>query len=451
MSGFVKPGEVLAIMGPSGAGKTSLLNILSQRVKASGGEILANGQHVGKAFKSISAFVQQDDVLLGNLTVRETLRYTAMLRLGNVSMKERMKRVDSLIQELGLSRVADTLPTTGLDAKTSLSVINTINKLAQNGRTVVLTIHQPRSDIFQSFDRLLLLARGKIAYFGNAKSVIPYFLKLGYDCPEAFNPADFFMDLVTENPALVEEGKTTKVEQNQRIETILSNYSENFEELASAKRDGVNMEHLTRKNKYTSGWFSQFFVVLMRSFLNTIRNKAVTMARLFQQVSTAFLLGLIYLRLKNDQTGVQDRLGVLFFSVSNMFFGSLSSSLNVLLGDKPVFNRERGAKLYRVSSWYVAKVIADIPSVLFFPLLFGCILYFWIGLNGSIDRFLMFLLIQAILGLTGQGLGIAIASISPNASVAFSIMPVISTILMLFGGFYLNLDNVPVYFVWIYW
>ncbi|KAG2387158.1 hypothetical protein C9374_001490 [Naegleria lovaniensis] len=502
MSGYVKPGSVLAIMGPSGAGKTSLLNILSQRVKPTSGSLLANKTKAGKAFRSISAFVQQDDVLLPNLTVRETLRYAALLRLdSSLPNSSKMERVDVIMQELGLSKVADTIvglpglskgisggerkrlciaielltepsvlfldePTTGLDAKTSLNVIQLINRLAQHGRSVVLTIHQPRSDIFQLFDRLLLLARGKIAYFGDAHKAIPYFEKIGYTCPEEFNPADFVMDMVTENPSLASEnserGRRFKVEQDERIERILAHYTdselkkENSQqglEKSHALQDSLGVELVTLKksSKYNSNWFYQFFVVLMRAFLNTIRNKGVNMARFSQQVSTAFLLGLIYLRLNNSQTGVQDRLGLLFFATSNLFFGSLSSSLNILLQDKPVLLRERGAKMYRVSSFYLARVVADIPGAVFYPILFGSVIYWWLGLNAAVERFFMFILIIVVMSLTGQALGCAIASFAPNPGVAFAIMPVVATILMLFGGFYKNLATIPVYFIWIYW
>jgi len=87
--------------------------------------------------------------------------------------------------------------TTGLDARTSLNVIKTIHQLAKKGRTIVLTIHQPRSDIFMLFDRLLLLAHGRVAYFGDADKVSPYFSKMGYNCPENYNPCDFAIDLIS--------------------------------------------------------------------------------------------------------------------------------------------------------------------------------------------------------------------------------------------------------------
>jgi ABC-type multidrug transport system ATPase subunit len=201
---------------------------LAQRVKTYGGEILCNGEPVGKSFRALSAFVQQDDVMMGNLTVREVLRYAALLRLPSyIPIKEKLKRIDDIMDELGLTTAADTKvgvpgirkgisggerkrlaigielltepsvlfldePTTGLDAKTALNVMETIKKIAQNGRTVILTIHQPRSDIFTLFDGLLLLARGKTAYMGNAHDAKQYFANLDLHCPELYNPADYF-------------------------------------------------------------------------------------------------------------------------------------------------------------------------------------------------------------------------------------------------------------------
>ena len=110
MNGYAKPGEVLAIMGPSGSGKTSIMNILAHRVKQSGGDIKVNGEKVEKHFRSLIGYVQQDDILMGNLTVRETLRYAAMLRLPrDMKLKSKMKKVDAVMEELGLSGAADTI------------------------------------------------------------------------------------------------------------------------------------------------------------------------------------------------------------------------------------------------------------------------------------------------------------------------------------------------------
>ena len=165
------------------------------------------------------SFVQQDDVMLANLTVYETLRYAALLRVPKTKYKAKMKLVNSIIGELGLEGCRNTKvgkagvskgisggerkrlaigvellsrpsilfldePTTGLDASAALHVMETIQKVALKGRTVVLTLHQPRSNIYMLFNRLILLAKGHMVYFGDAQQAPNYFQELGYSMPQ---------------------------------------------------------------------------------------------------------------------------------------------------------------------------------------------------------------------------------------------------------------------------
>jgi len=492
MSGHVSPGSVLAIMGPSGAGKTSLLNILAQRVRASGGEITVNGENVGKSFRAFSAFVQQDDVMLGNLTVREVMRYAALLRLDEkIPLKEKMQKIDEILDELGLTKCADTVigvpgvkkgisggerkrlsialelltepsvlfldePTTGLDAKTALNVMETIVKIAKAGRAVVLTIHQPRSDIFRLFDRLLLLARGRIAYFGTAAKALEYFDGLPpidetqpdmFKCPDEYNPADYFIDLITETTAATELGKEQKVEDSRRINYILDEYEKRFT-YVRPELDAKLDPNLKNYSSYRSTWMTQFLVVLSRSFLNIIRDKILTVSRLMQNLIMALIVGFIFYRLGYDQKNVQDRSGVLFFMMLNQAMGALFGSMVVFLNsEKPVFMRERGSKTYRVSSYYLGKSLAEIPNQIFFPILFGAIAYWICNLNPAVDRFFMYLLILICVNITAQSLGMLIATIAPSPDVANALAPIITTLLMLFGGLYINVDNIPKYLI----
>jgi ABC-type multidrug transport system ATPase subunit len=222
-----------------GAGKTTLLNFLSGRQISQSldkkGTIFVNGVEKDKLaanFSALSAYVQQDDILFQTMTVRECLEFAARLKLKGTE-KEKEDRVDRIIQELRLAKCQNTKiggplvkgvsggerkrcsigvelitdpslifldePTTGLDSFTASSVCETLKELALSGRTVISTIHQPNSDIFESFDRLMLLAQGKIIYFNHANLAVDYFASLGseYKCPELSNPADHFMTIMS--------------------------------------------------------------------------------------------------------------------------------------------------------------------------------------------------------------------------------------------------------------
>ncbi|CAB1109225.1 ABC [Ectocarpus sp. CCAP 1310/34] len=212
VSGRANAGKVLAVMGPSGSGKTTLLNALA-------------GQ----------AFVKQEDVFYSQLTVRETLLMAARLRLpSSVPLEEKSAMVDKLISKLGLSKVASTIvgdektrgisggekkrlsiacqlfgtpslifcdePTTGLDAfqaSAAERVMATLRQLAQDGHTVICSIHQPRSSIYGMFDDVLLLSEGRVMFQGPAKRIGSYFRSKGYPMPSHTNPGDFAVDVVS--------------------------------------------------------------------------------------------------------------------------------------------------------------------------------------------------------------------------------------------------------------
>ncbi|KAM3584453.1 hypothetical protein VKS41_003267 [Umbelopsis sp. WA50703] len=240
ISGYLEPGKLLAIMGPSGAGKSSLLDILARKPKRGviSGRILINGEvPTRKQFKRISSYVDQEDTLIGTLTVRETLMYSALLRLPRtVPLAIKQKRVEETIRELGLTHVADSYigvagmrslsggekrrvsigkelvtspsilfldePTSGLDAYNASVVMECLLRLARNSRrTIITTIHQPRSNIFKMFDSFMLLANGHTVYFGPAKSASQYFVSIGYPVPKDYNIADYLIDVTMNKPA----------------------------------------------------------------------------------------------------------------------------------------------------------------------------------------------------------------------------------------------------------
>ncbi|KAJ3413932.1 hypothetical protein HDV05_007300 [Chytridiales sp. JEL 0842] len=233
--GYVKPGQVMAIMGGSGAGKTTFLDILARKSKAGKvtGELLVNGKAMtDDEYRSIIGYVDQEDTLMDTLTVYETVMYSALLRLPRtMSYESKKRRVQETLMELDLLHVANRRigsagsrgisggekrrvsiacelvtspsilfldePTSGLDSYNAYNVIETLVSLARNyQRTVIFTIHQPRSNIYALFDQLLLLAKGRMVYSGPAQALaLEHFSSLGFECPRGFNIADYLVDL----------------------------------------------------------------------------------------------------------------------------------------------------------------------------------------------------------------------------------------------------------------
>lgn len=236
MRGIARPGEITAIMGASGAGKTTFLDILARKNKrgVSSGDFYVNGEKVSTSdFKSVIGFVDQEDTMLPTLTVHETILTSALLRLPrNMSRASKEQRVIEVEKQLGIYNIRDSLigseegkgrgisggekrrvgiacelvtspsilfldePTSGLDAYNAFNVIECLVTLAKTyKRTVIFTIHQPRSNIVALFDRLVLLAGGQAVYSGPFHQCQSYFDSLGYSCPPGFNIADYLVDL----------------------------------------------------------------------------------------------------------------------------------------------------------------------------------------------------------------------------------------------------------------
>ena len=232
VSGRIAPGRVTAIMGPSGAGKTTFLSVLmgrKQKGSLAGGTLRINGVEGSLVdFRAITGFVPQNDVMLQELTVRENIAHSAYVRLGRGWARADIAIfIDAVIEVLGLTGCADTLtskisggqrkranigielasapcaifldePTSGLDSTAALQVCGTLRTIADLGLTVVAVIHQPREEIFQSFDDLLLLAPGgKTVYAGPQAEALVYFTQVGLGGGGAKNNfADELLDLI---------------------------------------------------------------------------------------------------------------------------------------------------------------------------------------------------------------------------------------------------------------
>ncbi|NXQ12306.1 ABCG2 protein, partial [Peucedramus taeniatus] len=502
VNGIMKPG-LNAILGPTGSGKSSLLDVLAARKDPAGlsGEVLIDGIPQPPNFKCISGYVVQDDVVMGTMTVRENLQFSAALRLpSSISIKEKEERVTQIINELGLSKVADAKvgtelirgvsggerkrtnigmeliteppvlfldePTTGLDASTANAVLILLKKLSRRGRTIIFSIHQPRYSIFKLFDSLTLLASGKVLYHGPAKHALEYFSSIGYECEPFNNPADFFLDVINgdstavaaskEDHRPVDTGKEDNVDSN--VVDVLhqkylssSLYQNTKEALGKVELGRGSKQRLSKQEHeitYANGFFTQLYWVSKRSLKNLIRNPQASIAQVVT-VILALVVGAIFFGVKLDRSGIQNRVGSLFFVTTNQCFSSVSA-IELFIRDKKLFVHQYTSGYYRVSAYFLALMIGDLLPMRTTPaIIFSCISYWMIGYQAVAGRFFFFMLTLILVSYTATAMSLAISAGMDVVAVANLLITICFVLMLIFSGLLVNLPSVMGWLNWL--
>lgn len=520
VTGVVNPGEVVAIMGPSGSGKTTLISLFAGRNKARHtGDILYNKTHkpTEKAFKRRLGYVSQEDVMFEGLTVTETLYYTAVLRLPRaMTKKEKLERVKIICECLGITRVKDSIiggfrigrrgisggekkrvaigqellynpsvilldePTSGLDSTTALNLIHTLQTLAQVGnRTIVTTIHQPSSRIYQMLDKLLLMGQGHMLFYGDASAATDYFKTVGYAMPYGMNPADYFLDIASGwSGELKDCGNTTASDPELKVllkaierQPYSRENSGNYKEFhASALETSVNgsgkevfgMKWANSRTRSKVGskeeealegptFFTQAYVIGIRSFKDR-RFERFSGDSLFTIFFMAFLVGILWWQSGVHASistflGVMDVTAVLFFMVTFLSFNILFSSIFTFPNEKTLLIKEREAGTYPISSFFVGRTLSDLPLDTLLPVVVSTIIYCMVGLKPTVDAYLLTEVVVLLTCYTAGSLGLLIGAWFMNLKRAQSAATVLMLTIMLTGGFFVR--DIPVWISWI--
>ncbi|EOA18934.1 hypothetical protein CARUB_v10007565mg [Capsella rubella] len=488
LTGFVKPGEILAMLGPSGSGKTSLLTALGGRLGEGKGKLTGNisynNKPLSKAVKRTTGFVTQDDALYPHLTVTETLVFTALLRLPNSFKKqEKINQAKAVMTELGLDRCKDTIiggpflrgvsggerkrvsigqeilinpsllfldePTSGLDSTTAQKIVSILWELARGGRTVVTTIHQPSSRLFYMFDKLLLLSEGNPIYFGLGSNAMDYFASGGYSpSVERINPSDFLLDIAngigsdeSQRPealkaALVELYKTH----------LLDNVITDLEGQDDLSNKPIENPHVETNHfgEWPTTWWQQFCVLLQRG-LKQRRHDSFSGIKIAQIFIVSILCGLLWWQTKLSR--LQDQIGLLFFMSSFWAFFPLFQQIFTFPQERAMLQKERSSGMYRLSPYFMSRVVGDLPMELILPCCFVLITYFMAGLNHHPANFFLTLLVLLVHVLVSGGLGLALGALVMDQKSATTLGSVIMLTFLLAGGYYVQ--HVPVFISWI--
>lgn len=521
-SGIVRPGEMLAIMGSSGAGKTTLLNTLANRNIGADieqrGNIKVNGHKRDKnTYKNISAYCQQQDLFMGALTPKEHLWFHSKLR----NVKNPSDRVKSVISEMGLEKCSDnkigtvgrdkTLsggekkrlsfgtniliqpailfadePTSGLDSSLAKTVVTSLRTIAQKGTSILCTIHQPNSETFQMFDKLMLLSHGHTVYFGPAHQyVIDYFTDtLNTRCPANYNPADFFISICStdeENAAFMASKLRENLDFKNNVVASSGSVSPNSVDSASQSpiidtrtSSGTNMSNgvesilsnsQSHSTMYQASFLTQTYLLIWRAIIANYRDPTIFLARIGQTIGIGLILAAIYYRDPTNQTYVgleyQNNTGLtespdirqingsIFTVTAVASFNFLFYVILVFPIVAPIWRQEYEDKLYPLPLAFMATNLAELPLLLFIPMLFLLICYFLMGwIQIPADFFSAYGVITLMSNVAGS-FGYFGSSLSENPQLVTELVPALMLPLICFGGFVTPVSSIPGIISWL--
>ncbi|XP_017128226.1 protein scarlet [Drosophila elegans] len=489
-TGAIQPGTLMALMGSSGSGKTTLMSTLAFRQPAGTvvqGDILINGRRIGPFMHHISGYVYQDDLFLGSLTVLEHLNFMAHLRLDRrVSKEERRLIIKELLERTGLLSAAQTRigsgddkkvlsggerkrlafavellnnpvilfcdePTTGLDSYSAQQLVATLYELAQKGTTILCTIHQPSSQLFDNFNNVMLLADGRVAFTGSPQHALSFFANHGYYCPEAYNPADFLIGVLATDPGY-----------EQASQRSAQHLCDQFAVSSAAKQRDmlVNLEiHMAQSGNFPFdtevesfrgvAWYKRFHVVWLRASLTLLRDPTIQWMRFIQKIAMAFIIGACFAgTTEPSQLGVQAVQGALFIMISENTYHPMYSVLNLFPQGFPLFIRETRSGLYSTGQYYTANILALLPGMILEPLIFVIICYWLTGLRSTFYAFGVTAMCVVLVMNVATACGCFFSTAFNSVPLAMAYLVPLDYIFMITSGIFIQVNSLPVAFWW---
>ncbi|KAG0684143.1 ATP-binding cassette transporter snq2 [Pichia californica] len=455
VQGYVLPGTLTALMGESGAGKTTLLNVLSRRVDVGvvTGDTLINGKPIDPSFERRTGYVQQQDLHIAELTVRESLIFSARLRRPHsVPDEEKIQYVDEVIKILNMEEYVDSLtgqsgyglnveqrkklsiatelvakpslllfldePTSGLDSQSSWAIIQVLKELAKAGQAILCTIHQPSATLFEEFDKLLLLRRGgQTVYFGdigdNSKTMIDYFQNQGgRPCSETENPAEYILEVIGAGATgdNIEDWNKKWIE-SKEYETVTNE----IKDLISKTSQLPASDNTELTSQYAAPFNVQFWEVYKRTSLQFYRSLDYIMAKFMLFLLGGLLAGFSFWNVKHTVVGMQNVLFACFIAVV------VSSPLINQIQEKAIAARElyevRESKsnTFHWSFLMISQFLCEIPYSLAFSTIYFICWYFPIQLDNEASRCGMWWFTYCIFfQLYYISLGLAIVYVAPD-------------------------------------
>ncbi|VAI77392.1 unnamed protein product [Triticum turgidum subsp. durum] len=498
VTGSFRPGVLTALMGVSGAGKTTLMDVLAGR-KTGGyieGDIRISGYPKNQAtFARISGYCEQNDIHSPQVTIRESLIYSAFLRLpekiGDQDITDEIKIqfVDEVMELVELDNLKDALvglpgisglsteqrkrltiavelvanpsiifmdePTSGLDARAAAIVMRTVRNTVDTGRTVVCTIHQPSIDIFEAFDELLLLKRGgQVIYSGklgrNSQKMTEYFEAIPGvpKIKDKYNPATWMLEV---SSVAAEVRLSMDFADYYRTSDL---YKQNKVLVSQLSRPEPGTSDLYFPTEYSQSIIGQFKACLWKHWLTYWRSPDYNLVRFSFTLFTALLLGSIFWKIgtnMGDANTLRMVIGAMYTAVMFVGINNCATVQPIVSIERTVFYRERAAGMYSALPYAIAQVVMEIPYVFVQTSYYTLIVYAMMSFQWTAVKFFWFFFVSYFSFLYFTYYGMMTVSISPNHEVAGIFAAAFYSLFNLFSGFFIPRPKIPKWWIWYYW
>ncbi|KAK1434148.1 hypothetical protein QVD17_11066 [Tagetes erecta] len=493
VTGAFRPGVLTALMGVSGAGKTTLMDVLAGR-KTGGyieGDIRISGfPKKQETFARISGYCEQTDIHSPTVTIHESLIYSAFLRLSKeVTKEDKMIFVNEVMELVELDNIKDAIvglpgvsglsteqrkrltiavelvanpsiifmdePTSGLDARAAAIVMRAVRNTVDTGRTVVCTIHQPSIDIFESFDELLLLKRGgQVIYSGplgrHSQQIIEYFEAINGvpKIPEKYNPATWMLEV---SSSAIEMRLGIDFADHFTSSSLHQRNKALVKELSVPPPGAVDLHFETQ---YAQSSLGQFKCCLWKMWWSYWRNPDYNLVRFSFTLLCALVVGSMFWKIGNKKSSNKDLSAVIGAMYSAVFFVGLNNAQTVqpvVATERTVFYRERAAGMYSSLPYALAQVFVEIPYVLLQTIYYTGIIYSMVSFEWTAAKFFWSFFINFFSFLYFTYYGMLTVSVTPNEQVAAIFAASFYLLFNIFSGFYIPRPKIPGWWIWYYW
>ncbi|XP_053731988.1 ATP-binding cassette sub-family G member 5 [Synchiropus splendidus] len=491
VSFHIDSGQIMGILGNSGSGKTTLLDAISGRIGNTGtllGEVFINGRKVKREqYQDCFSYVLQSDNLLSYLTVEETLTYTAQLALRKHSAKAITKKVSAVMAELSLTHVAHSViggrvfpgisggerrrvsiasqllqdpkvilldePTTGLDSMTANQIVMLLAELARRNRIVIVTIHQPRSELFRIFSRIAIMSRGELVFCGQPEEMVAFFSKCGYECPEYCNPFDIYVDFTSVDTHNSEREAATF----NRMHEITSSYRksaiyEGMQQKMQQSLQRADKPDIPFKSKESPSGAAKLEVLVRRTARNLSRDRMGVLMRLSQNLIYGLFVAFFVIDLDDDVSkgAIQDRIGIIYQCIGASPYTGMLNAVALFPALRAISDQESQDGLYSKWQMFLAYIVHILPFSVLSVFIFSSFLYWTVGMYPDSMRFLCFSAVVMVPHIIGELLTVVLLGVVQDPNMVNTGVALLNIAGILVGsGFLRSTQQMPTLFQWL--